>query len=147
MALDPTTNIGKVRLRVADYSDLPFFSDVVYQSVLDDNDNNLSRTARAMAHMILGLLSLRTHRRLNQLEVWGQEAFIAYKQFLLLTVKDPAFMDFAPIAYSSTADFSPILDFQANWNKNYIHGTDSQQAAFRADLSPNDGSRDYVGGI
>lgn len=140
MALDPTSNIGKVRLRCADYSDLPYFPDSVYQSVLDDNDDNLPRTAKVMATYILGMLSSRTHRKLNQLEVWGNEAFQAYKEFLLLTVKDPAFMDVSPIPYASTDDFSPILQFQSDWNKNYVAGTESQQLANDASLSPNDGS-------
>lgn len=141
MPLDPTSNIGKVRLRVADYSDLPLFPDAVYQSVLDEKEGNLAATAKVMATYILGLLSQKTHRKLNQLEVWGAEAFSNYREFLLLTVKDPAFMDISPIPYSSTGDFNPILDFQANWNANFTAGTEAQQLAFNADQSPNDNSR------
>lgn len=140
MSLDPTSNIGKVRLRVADYSDLPYFPDSVYQSVLDDNSNNLPRSAKVMAQYILGMLAHKTHRKLNQLEVWGAEAFKNYKEFLLLTVKDPTFMDISPIPYSTKAEFSPILQFQSDWNKNYTQGTQDQQLANDASISPNDGS-------
>lgn len=142
MALDPTTNIGKLRLRVADYSDLPYFPDAVYQSVLDDNDDNLPRSAITMATYILGMLSGKVHRKLGlQLEVWGAEAFANYKQFLLLTVKDPAFMTMAPIPYgASGTTVDPLLQFMNDWNKNYTQGTESQQLAVSGAISPNDGS-------
>lgn len=141
MALDPTTNIGKLRLRVADYSDLPYLPDAVYQSVLDDNDDNLPRSATTIATYILGMLAHKTHRKLGlQLEVWGAEAFENYKEFLLLTVTNPAFMNISPIPYATTDEFSPILQFASDWNKNFTTGTESQQLAFNASISPNDGS-------
>ena len=46
MSLDPTSNIGIVRLRIADYSDIPLLSDSVIQSVLEANSNNLANTIR-----------------------------------------------------------------------------------------------------
>ncbi len=140
MALDPTTDIGKVRLRVGDYTDTPIFPDSVYQSTLDDNNNNLPRSAKEIAQYILGVLSQKTHRKLVQLEVWGAEAFKSYKEFLLLTVKDPMFMDCSPIPYSPVLEYSPIMQFQSDWNKNYTRGTESQQLAVDAANSPNDGS-------
>jgi hypothetical protein len=89
---------------------------------------------------ILGMLSHRTHRKMAQLEVWGAEAFKAYKEFLVLAYTNPSFMDFSPVPYSSTAEFSPILDFQANWNKGFA-ATEAQQLAASADISANDNSR------
>ena len=140
-AIDPSTDIGRLRLRVADVSDLPFFTDAVYESVLADNSGNVPRTARTIAMYILGILSQRTHRKMGLLEVWGDEAAKAYKDFLMLTVTNPHFMDFSPIPYSSESEYSPIMDFQDNWNKNYANGTESQQLAINADMSPNDNSR------
>lgn len=145
MALDPTTNIGKLRLRVADYSDLPILPDAVYQAVLDGNSNSLTRSARTIASYILGILSHKTHRKLATLEVWGAEAFKNYKEFLLLTVSNPAFMDLSLSVYAAYNECSPILDFQRDWNRNFVEFTEGQQLAFNADLSPNDGTR--TGGL
>lgn len=140
MALDPTSDIGKLRLRVADYSDLPIFPDAVYQSVLDENDGNLPRSAITMAQYILGTLTMKTHRKLAQLEIWGAEAYKSYKDFLMMTVKDPAFMNISPIPYSASGtDLHPLLQFQNDWNRNYSV-TQSQQLAHDASISPNDGS-------
>jgi hypothetical protein len=140
--IDPTTNIGKLRLRVADYSSLPIFPDSVYQATLDDCDGNLPRAATKMAQYILGTLSLKTHRKLAQIEVWGSEAFKNYKDFLMLTIKDAAFMDISPIPYGSGSEgqVHPLIEFADSWNRGYTV-TQSQQMAFDASISPNDGSK------
>lgn len=144
MIIDPTTNLGKVRLRIADVGDLPYLSDSVIQSTLDDNGDNVMNAAKTCAMYVLGMLAHKTHRKLAQLEVWGSEAFTAYKEFLMLAHTNPAFMDFSPVPYSQAAEFSPILDFQKNWNANFTNGTEAQQLAFTGDMSPNDGSRTGV---
>lgn len=139
--IDPTTPIGKIRLRIADTLDISYLSDSTIQSTLDDCDGNLKVAARTCALYILGQLAHKSHRKMAQLEVWGAEAFNSYKEFLMLTASNPSFMDFSPVPYSSSAEFSPILDFQKNWNASFVNGTEAQQLAFNADLSPNDGSR------
>lgn len=140
--IDPSTNIGKLRLRVADYGDLPYLPDSVYTQTLSDNDNNLVRSSKVIAMYILGMLAFKTHRRMSvQLEVWGAEAFKNYKEFLLLTVSNPAFMQLSPVPYSAASSgVNPLVQFQGDWNKNYYSGTQSQQLAFDALNSPNDGS-------
>lgn len=141
MIIDPTSNIGKLRLRVADYSDLPIFPDSVYQSVLDDSAGNLPKAAKTIAGYILGALSHKTHRKMAQLEVWGSEAFHNYKSFLALTITSPEFMDLSPIPYSSTGERSSLIDFQETWNRNFYAGTEAQQFHSTASYSPNDGSK------
>jgi len=140
MAVDFNTDIGKVRLRCADISDLAFLPDSVYSQAITDASGNLPQAAKTCAMYILGLLSFKTHRKLAQLEVWGSDAFKQYKEFLLLTTRDPNFMQISPIAIGPGATVHPLIQFQQDWNKNYaING--SQQLAFNADISPNDGSR------
>lgn len=141
MIIDPTTSLGRVRLRIADTGDLAYLCDAVIQTTLDDHGGNVLQASKTCAMYILGMLSHKTHRKLAQLEVWGNEAFAAYKDFLLLTYTRPEFMDFSPVPYSSSAEFSPILDFQKSWNKNFSRGTEAQQLAFYADISHNDNSR------
>lgn len=141
MIIDPSSNLGKVRLRIADVGDLPYLSDNVIQSTLDDNGDNVLQASKTCAMYVLGMLAHKTHRKLAQLEVYGEQSFIAYKSFLMMCYTNPAFMDFSPVPYSSSAEFSPILDFQKSWNRNFTNGTEGQQLAFTGDMSPNDGSR------
>lgn len=141
MILDPTSPIGTMRLRVADYSDLPLFPDSVYAAVLEQNENNIPNASKVMAGYILGSLAHKTHRKLSMLEVWGAEAFTNYKAFLLLTLKDPTFMDITVTPYGATDDTeNPLVQFVSDWNKNYYNGTQSQSLAVSALYSPNDGS-------
>lgn len=139
-SLDPTTNIGKLRLRVADYGDIQYLPDSVYYATLADNDDNLQRSTVTIASYILGGLSSKTHRKLASLEVWGSENFQNYKEFLMLTIKDPAFMNVSPIPYSASGtDVHPLIQFASDWNRNFPV-TQSQQLASDAQTSPNDGS-------
>jgi hypothetical protein len=143
LVIDPNTAIGKIRLRIGDWSDIPVLPDTVIQSTLDDSDNNVPRAAKLCAQYVLATLTSKTHRKMSlQLEVWGAEAYRIYKDFILLTIKDPSFMDISPIPYSASGtEVNPLIDFQQSWNKNYYSGTQSQQLANDADNSPNDGSR------
>ena len=138
--IDPSTDIGKLRLRCGDFGSLTYLPDSVYSQTLADNAGNLPNTAKICATYILGMLAFKTHRKLATLEVFGNEAFKAYKEYLVLITKDPAFMDISPIPYSSTSEFSTLQQFQSDWNNNYYSGTQSQQLAVDASVSPNDGS-------
>lgn len=115
--------------------------DSVYLQALVDSDGNLPRAAKSCAMCILGMLSFRSHEKLAQMEIWSSESYQNYKDFLMLTVTNPAFMEISPIPYSSNLEFSPIIDFQNNWNRLYKNGTEAQDLAFNADISPNDNSR------
>lgn len=138
--IDYSTDIGKLRMRIADVSDLPFLQDSVYAGVLAEKGGNLNASAIALASMILGQLAFKTHRKLQQLEVWGSEAFDSYSKFLVMTVKDPAFMNCSPIPYAAgITETHPLIQFASDWNKNFTV-TQSQQLAFDASNSPNDGS-------
>jgi hypothetical protein len=139
VTLDPTTNLGRLRLRCGDYSDMPWLPDSVYNQTLIENDNNLVRSAKTCAQYILGQLSFKTHRKIGlQAEVWGGEAFAQYKQFLLLTVTNPNFMDISPIPVNlqGTA-LHPLMQFTKDWNLNYAQITQSEQLSMNAIGSPS----------
>ena len=55
--IDPSTNIGKLRLRLADWRDIQWLPDAVYQQTLDDTSNNLTASTRILAQYILAILS------------------------------------------------------------------------------------------
>lgn len=138
--IDPSTNEGKLRLAVADWSDIPILPSSVYQQVLLDNDNDLVKSTKTLGSYILGIFSQKTHRKLGlQLEVWGGEQFDQYKKYLLLILKDPAFglAMASPLPYATTSDFSPIPQFIADFRRNFSNGDESQQLATDASISPN----------
>lgn len=141
MVIDYDTPSGKLRMRLGDTSDFPYLSDSIYDAVYAECDDNINKATINCGKMILAQMSYKTRRSAGlQLEVFGNQAFEQMKQFLLLTIKDPAFMDISPIPYSSEAEFSAIQQFQSDWNKCYSNGTQSQTMATDALNSPNDGS-------
>lgn len=144
MTLDPSSPIGMIRLRIADWSDIPILSDAIIQSALTQNDNNVPRAAKLCAQYVLGSLTNKVHRKMSlQLEVFGSEWYQNYRDFLVLTVTNPAFMDVSPLPSSTTLSESvnPLVQFSKDWNNNFFRGTNSQELALDADIGPNDGSR------
>ena len=137
--IDPSTNLGKLRLRCADYGDLPYLPDSVYTQTLTDNNNSLPTSAKICATYILGMLSFKTHRKIGlQLENWSGEAFTQYKSYLLLITTNPNFMDISPIPYNVNGDaLHPLIQFSKDWNLNYAQITQSQQMKWDALGSPS----------
>lgn len=117
MALDPSTPVGKIRLRIGDWSDLPILPDVVILSALEDCQNNVPRAASLCAQYVLATLTAKTHRKLSQIETWSNEHFNNYVKFLQLTVLNPNLMTVAPIPYSGMVDEThPLMQFVKDWN-------------------------------
>lgn len=124
MALDPSTNLGKVRLKIGDYSDLPILPDAVINQTLADNGNNVNRASGLCAQYILGALTARTHKRLSQLETWSGEQFTNYVKFLQMTVLNPNLSTVAPVPYSgSGCEDHAIQDFIQDWQDGYLPGS------------------------
>lgn len=118
--LDPTTPLGKIRLRVGDWQDFVILPDAVYTSALIDCDNDIPRTAALCAQYILATLTAKTHRKLTgQLEIWGAEHFDNYVKFLKTTILNPNLMTLAPIPYDNTGDGNPLIDFVEEWNASF----------------------------
>jgi hypothetical protein len=134
MPLDPTTSLGKVRLKIGDYSDLPILPDAVINSALTDSNNNVNRASSLCAQYILGALTAKTHKRLAQLETWSGEQFTNYVKFLQMTVLNPHLTTVAPIPYSgSGTEDHPIQDFVKDWKDGYLPGSEV--------IPPQDGGR------
>lgn len=118
--IDPTTPIGKLRLRVGDFGDIPILPDSVYQSVLDDTEGNLPKASNLLAQYILATLTASTHRKLGSLETWGGERFKNYVEFLKLTMLNPNLMQLAPVPYDNTgSEDHPLIKFVEDWNSAY----------------------------
>ena len=91
-AIDPTTNIGKLRLRLADWRDVQWLPDNVYKQTLIDCDNNLNKATSILAQYILAILSQQTRSRVMQIESFDDQAFQQFRQFIIDTVSNPAFL-------------------------------------------------------
>lgn len=119
MPVDYSTNIGKVRMRIGDVSDLPFLSDEVINSVLIEQSQNLPASAQLCAQYILAQLAFKTHKKMVQLEVWGSDSFAQYRQFLLDTVSNPALMSYTALPVLIVGDedaIDPLKQFTEDWN-------------------------------
>lgn len=120
--IDPTTPLGKIRLRIGDWSDLVILPDSVIDATLDDCGGNLPRTAMLCAQYILATLTYKTHKKLAQIETWPNEQFKAYVEFLKLVVLNPNFTNIAPVPYApGVNDAHPIIEFVEAWNADYAN--------------------------
>ncbi len=140
MAIDPTTSLGKVRLRVGDFLDLPIFPDSVYTSTLTDCDDNVLRASKLMAQYILATLTMRVHEKMAQLEVYGNQYADSYIKFLKMTILNPNMMEIAPIPYAAGVEVvHPLTQFREDWNANYVGGTASELIHNMATTGTSDG--------
>jgi hypothetical protein len=124
--LDPASNIGKMRLRCGDFSDLPLMPDEVYMSALEDCNGNLPQACILVCRYILASLTGQTHQKLAQVEVYGREWFLNYKEFILLTISNPNFMAYVAMPYAPSLKdecgndvLLPLDQFQRDWNALY----------------------------
>jgi hypothetical protein len=121
--IDPSTNLGKVRLRVGDWSDIPILPDTVVNQTLTDCNNNVIRASQLCAQYILATLTAKTHRKLAQLETWSSEQFDNYVKFLQMTVLNPHLSGIAPVPYVVDSGVeNPIEQFIENWKAGYERG-------------------------
>lgn len=122
--IDPGTPLGKVRLRIGDWADLPILSDSVINSALTDCQDNVPRASQLCAQYILATLSFKTHRKLAQLETWSNEQFEHYVEFLKTTVLNPHMMATAPVPYTGGVEADhPLIKFVEDWNTEYAQTT------------------------
>lgn len=118
--IDPSTAVGKIRLRIGDWQDMPILPDSVIESALEDCKNNVPRAAALCAQYVLATLTAKTHRKLSQIETWSGEHFNNYVKFLEMTLLNPHLMTTAPIPYSgATDDEHPLIAFTEQWNADY----------------------------
>lgn len=152
--LDPTTPIGKMRLRVGDYSDLPLLPDEVYQSALDEKNQSVPKASVLVATYILAMLTGQTHQKLSQIEVFGAEWFQNYLAFVKATILNPNYMEILPMPYVCEIRDEygnlvelPLVQFQKDWNANYVSTTQSQDMHTTALMAPNGGFIYYPYGM
>jgi hypothetical protein len=92
------------------------------------------------------MLTGQTHQKLSQIEVFGAEWFRNYLSFVKATILNPNFMEILPVPYVAQIRNEcgelvelPLVQFQQDWNANYVSTTQSQDMHMTATLSPNGG--------
>lgn len=122
--LDPTSPLGRVRLKIGDYSDTPILPDAVIYAALVDCNDNINRASALCAQYILGALTAKTHKKLAQLETWSAQQFDNYVKFLQLTILNPNLTTVAPVPYAGAGDEDhPIEQFVKDWKDGYKEGS------------------------
>lgn len=122
--IDPATPLGKVRLRIGDFGDLPFLPDAVITQTLTDKGNNVNQASQLCASYILAMLAFKNHKKIDKLEIWSGEQFTNYLQFLKLLIANPNFSGVAPVPYvaSTTTDTNPLEQIALDWKAGYGPG-------------------------
>ena len=131
MVIDPTTDVGKIRLRIGDYLDIQILPDIVIENALSEKSGNIVNASILCAQYILAALSRGVHERLQMIEVYGNQAFDQYLEYLKFCTSDPNFISISPLIYSANPEEDhPIIKFRKDFNGNFIQGTQSEDMAY-----------------
>lgn len=126
--IDISTNLGKTRLKVGDYGDIPLLPDSVYTQTLADTNDSVSKSSMIIAQYLLAMFAQQTHEKLVQIEIWGGERYKQYKDYLMNVIRNPSFSESCPIPYSPTTGVTqPLIQFQQDFKNNFVYGTESDQ--------------------
>lgn len=136
--IDPTTDVGKLRLRLGDWGDVEWLSDAVYEQTLADCGNNLRKSAGLLAQYILAILTRSTRSRLAQIESYDNQQFEQYRRFIIDTVSNPAIMNIAPIAFATGDTENMLINFQSLWNAGYTSDTVEDKMKLMASIYLDD---------
>ena len=132
--IDPTTNVGKLRLKVGDIQDMPILPDVVYTQTLTDNQDNINRSAQTIAGYIAAILSQRTREKLSFIEIYGSDVYKNYMDFIKQIMTNPNISGVSPIPYAGgVRGTNPMIQFQEDWQKAYSGITESERLHFIAE--------------
>lgn len=110
MVLDLTIATDRVRLAVADYSDVPLLPDSVYQYLLTKNSDNEAAATKEAAYLILGQLSQQTDERLDRLQFYGSQAFNQYLTFIQEVIRSPSSALNLATIYAAGVDREDVLN-------------------------------------
>lgn len=119
--LDPTTPLGKVRMRIGDWTDLVILPDAVIDSALTDCQNSIPRASKLCAQYILATLTKKTHKKLATIENWSGEQFNNYVEFIRMVILNPNLDATCPIPYAGTIK-NPLQTLQDDWQAGYLPG-------------------------
>jgi hypothetical protein len=115
--IDINSPVGLLRMRCGDTRDIPILPDEVYEKAFADKGGNLRSAAILCGNYILAQLAFDSQQRMGVIEVYGNQVFQQYKEYLTMMVKDPSMSEISPIPYSGDGTQSPIVKFEKNWHR------------------------------
>lgn len=119
MIIDPSSSVGKVRMRTGDWRDIPILEDIVIEQALLDCNNDVKAASVLCCQYILATLAFKSHQKLSMIEVWGRESYLSYRDYVMTVLKNPDFSGISPLPFTQLSCPSPIARFQKNWDKQY----------------------------
>jgi len=113
---DPVNNpTDRVRLITGDTDPVyEFLDDSTYTYVLDKNNSNERQAAIEASRYILANITRYTRERTGDIEVYGNEFFKNYKEYLLELVNNPNFSGILPMPYAGGISKSDMLKNDEN---------------------------------
>lgn len=117
--IDPSTALGKVRLRIGDWADVPILPDAVILAAIEDCNGYVPRAASLCAQYVLAVLTRKVHRKLPSIETWSNEQFKNYVEFIKTTILNPHLMPVSAIPYVNTDTNHPLIAFVEEWNEEF----------------------------
>ena len=112
--IDLTTPIGRIRMAIGDFLDVPYLTDTQYQDMLDSNNQSENAVIQISAGYILMMLSFNTRCRLDRIETYGNQAFENYLKALKETIRNPAYGTVVPYIYAAGVYVEDVLSNQAD---------------------------------
>jgi hypothetical protein len=119
---DPTNPIDRIRLTVGDTDELnEYISDQWYSHFLTKNTNNETRAAIDAAKAILVRFTSNTREKVDQVEVYGNELFPNYLQWLKEFIESPALSGLrSPSPYAGGVSISDMTANNNNIDNNTL---------------------------
>lgn len=113
---DPANNaIDRVRLMVGDTDPAyEFLDDTTYQYLLDKHSQNEKQAALEAARYILSYIARFTRERTGDIEVYGNEFFKNYRDWLLELINNPNFGTINAMPYAGGISKSDMLSNDQN---------------------------------
>lgn|SRR5690554_1331333 len=117
---DPVNNVlDRLRLITGDTDPVyEFLDDATYQYVLDKNSGNEKQAAMEAAKYILANITRYTRERTGDIEVYGNEFFKNYRDYLLELVNNPNFSNILPMPYAGGISKKDMLENDENIDNN-----------------------------
>lgn len=119
---DPNNPVDRVRIRVGDTDPLNEFVDNVwYNYYLTENTNNETLTAIDIAKLILVNFTSNTREKVDQVEIWGNDKFDNYLDWLKSFIENPSLSGLgSPSPYASGISLSDMETYKQDSDVNSL---------------------------
>lgn len=119
---DPQIPRDRVRIRVGDTDPLnEYVADTWYDYYLQENSQNETLTALDIAKIILAKFASCTREKVDQVEIWGNDKFDNYLEWLKEFVENPALSGLgSPCPYASGISISDMESYKQDPDVNSV---------------------------